>query len=175
MRQGKFREDLMYRLDVYNIQVPPLRARREDIPFLAQTFLKELAVETDKGVRSFTPAALEQLARHGWPGNIRELRNTVERALLSSRSESIDVSDLPPALHAGAGPGAEAVSTPVPAMSNGRDLDGWLADVERRAIQQALAECNGVQAHAARKLGISERSLWHRIKKLNIQINRVVN
>ena len=83
VRQGKFREDLLYRLDVYNIHVPALRARREDIPFLAQSFLKELAIETDKAVQGFTPAALEELERHLWPGNIRELRNTVERALLS--------------------------------------------------------------------------------------------
>ncbi|HKQ29840.1 MAG TPA: sigma-54 dependent transcriptional regulator [Burkholderiales bacterium] len=170
VRQGKFREDLLYRLDVYNIQVPSLRGRREDIPFLAQTFLKELAIEIDKSVRGFTPAALEELERHQWPGNIRELRNTVERALLSCRGELIDVGDLPPAL--------QAVAKAAPAMPESpgdRNLDDWLADVERRAILQTLAECNGVQAQAARKLGVSERSLWHRIKKLAIQINRVVN
>ncbi len=174
VRQGKFREDLFYRLDVYSIVVPPLRERREDIAFLAQTFLKELAIETDKPVRGFTSAALEALERHNWPGNIRELRNTVERSILSCRGGSIEVSDLPSMLHAGA-PAVPAPSMPMPEGTAGHDLDHWLADVERRAIQQALAECHGVQAHAARKLGISERSLWHRIKKLNIQINRVVN
>jgi DNA-binding NtrC family response regulator len=172
VRQGLFREDLLYRLDVYNIHVPPLRARVDDLPFLAQSFLKELALETDKAVRGFTPAALETFERHSWPGNIRELRNTVERALLSCRGDLIDAGDLPPALHAGAAPAAiSASATPT---VNGQNIDDWLADVERRAIQQTLAECGGVQAQAARKLGISERSLWHRIKKLNIQINRVV-
>jgi two-component system response regulator AtoC len=170
VRQGKFRDDLLYRLDVYNIHVPPLRTRREDIPFLAQGFLKELAIETDKAVHGFTPAALEELERHAWPGNIRELRNTVERALLSSRSDLIDVSDLPPALQVTSVPLAPAVDSP-----GDRNLDDWLADVERRAILQALGECNNIQAHAARKLGVTERSLWHRIKKLSIQINRVVN
>jgi two-component system, NtrC family, response regulator AtoC len=169
VRQGKFREDLLYRLDVYNILVPPLRARREDIPFLAQSFLKELAIETDKAVRGFTPAALEELERHGWPGNIRELRNTVERAILSCRGDLIDVCDLPPALQA-----AGAASAAVPENPGDQNLDDWLAEVERRAILQALAECNGVQAQAARKLGVSERSLWHRIKKLSIQISRVI-
>lgn len=169
-RLGRFREDLLYRLDVYNIHVPPLRERVDDIPFLAQSFLKELAVETDKAVHGFTPAALDEFGRHQWPGNIRELRNTVERALLSCRGELIDVGDLPPALHA-----APQVAVPVAAGTDGQNLDDWLADVEKRAILQALADSNGVQAHAARKLGVSERSLWHRIKKLNIQISRVSN
>lgn len=174
IRQGKFREDLFYRLDVYDIHVPPLRERREDIPFLAQNFLKELALETDKPVRGFSPAALEALARHAWPGNIRELRNTVERALLSARGELIDVPDLPSLLLAGAAVAAGSAAA-MPEGMTGTDLDGWLAEVERRTILQALADSNGVQAHAARKLGISERSLWHRIKKLNIQISRVIN
>ncbi len=149
IRQGKFREDLFYRLDVYNIHVPPLRERREDIPFLAQSFLKELAIEIDKPVRGFSPAALEALEHHAWPGNIRELRNTVERALLSCRGEQIDVSDMPSMLHAGAvGPAESATATPE--GITGHNLDDWLADVERRAILQALADCNGVLAHAAR-------------------------
>ncbi len=173
VQQGKFREDLFYRLDVYNIHVPPLRARRDDIPFLTQSFLKELSKETDKKVDGFSPAALEALERHPWPGNIRELRNTVERALLSCRGEMIDVSDLPSTLQstASAGDPIAAAGEQLGAHS----LDDWLADVERRAILRALADCHGVQAHAARQLGITERSLWHRIKKLGIQINRVVN
>jgi len=170
---GKFREDLYYRLDVYRIAVPPLRERPEDIPLLAQTFLQQLAAETGKDAKGFTPAALEALNRHAWPGNVRELRNTVERSLLTARGEWIDAADLPNAI-----PGAAAVQAGADAFAGGApdngDLDAWLADVERRAIQQALAQTNGVQAHAARKLGITERSLWHRIKKLGIQINRVV-
>jgi len=79
VREGKFREDLLYRLDVYSIVAPPLRTRREDIPLLAQTFLRELAAEMDKKVTAFTPAALEILDRYGWPGNIRELRNNCSR------------------------------------------------------------------------------------------------
>ncbi|MFP5350659.1 MAG: sigma-54-dependent transcriptional regulator [Gammaproteobacteria bacterium] len=168
--EGKFREDLFYRLDVYNIMVPPLRERREDIPLLVRAFLTELTAETNKAVAGITPAALEVLARYSWPGNIRELRNAVERAVLSCKGEHIDIGDLPPTLHHER---PESPESPIFATP-GSDLDGWLADVERRAIQAALARCKGVQAHAAKLLGVSERSLWHRIKKLGIQIQRVV-
>ncbi len=173
VREGKFREDLYYRLDVYHIVVPPLRERREDIPLLAQTFLQELAAETGKDVKGFTPAAAEVFSRYGWPGNVRELRNTVERSLLSVQGEWIDIADLPNAI-LGTAAQAGTEGAVLEALS-GRNLDDWLADVERQAITQALAACHGVQAHAAKKLGIAERSLWHRIKKLGIQINRIVS
>ena len=169
-REGKFREDLLYRLDVYSIVVPPLRRRREDIALLAQVFLRELAVETDKAVTAITPAALELLERYDWPGNVRELRNTVERGLLSCAGSQIDVGDLPQAVRSAVG---RAVASAGSLERIGeRNLDDWLADVERRAILAVLSECEGVQVRAARRLGISERSLWHRIKKLNIQIAR---
>jgi len=163
VREGRFREDLLYRLDVYSIVVPPLRERREDISLLTRIFLQELVTETDKKVTSFTPPALAVLERYAWPGNIRELRNTVERSLLSCRGQ----------IAANAGlVGSEGISFD---KINEKNLDHWLEEVERRAILDALAQCKGVQAHAAKRLGVSERSLWHRIKKLNIQINRVVN
>ncbi|MDH3514620.1 MAG: sigma-54 dependent transcriptional regulator [Gammaproteobacteria bacterium] len=173
VQEGKFREDLLYRLDVYSIVAPPLRRRREDIPLLAQTFLQELAAETDKKVTAFTPAALEALARYTWPGNIRELRNTVERSILTCQGKTIDMEDLPGTIafrdssSAGEGLTLEKMGK--------KDLDRWLEEVERGVILEALALTKGVQAHAAKKLGISERSLWHRIKKLGIQINRVIN
>jgi DNA-binding NtrC family response regulator len=173
VRQGRFREDLFYRLDVYSIVVPPLRRRTEDIPFLAQTFLQELSAETSKAVTGLTPAAIELLERYEWPGNIRELRNVIERALLACRGELIDVGDLPPAIVSGS---AHVADHPRGFLANeGWNLDDWLADAERRAILEALERSGGVQAQAARRLGISERSLWHRVKKLGIRINRVVN
>jgi DNA-binding NtrC family response regulator len=172
VREGKFREDLFYRLDVYNIVVPPLRERREDIPLLAQTFLRQLAAETDREITDFTPTALDVLTRYAWPGNIRELRNAVERSVLSCRGKLIDTPDLPDTIRAGAGAAERALTLDQLGTQN---FDDWLAEVERNAIQQALAQCHGVQAQAARRLGITERSLWHRIKKLGIQINRVVN
>ena len=173
VREGRFREDLLYRLDVYSIVVPPLRDRRADISLLAQIFLRELAAETDKKVTAFTPPALAILERYGWPGNIRELRNTVERSLLSCSGHAIDVGDLPAAITAVAAPDAGG-KVPLERLGE-KNLDHWLEEVERSAILEALSQCKGVQAHAARRLGISERSLWHRIKKLNIQINRVIN
>ena len=169
-REGRFREDLLYRLDVYSIVVPPLRRRREDIPLLAQTFLLELAAEMDKKIMAFAPAALERLKRYDWPGNIRELRNTVERSLLSCRGETIDAGDLPETIAAQSGAGERLTL----GNMGEKNLDHWLEEVERGVILEALAQTGGVQAHAAKKLGISERSLWHRIKKLNIQINRVI-
>ena len=173
VQDGKFREDLYYRLDVYRIVMPPLRARREDVPLLAQAFLHELTAEINKRVSGVSPAALEALTRYGWPGNIRELRNAIERALLICQGEQIELQDLPSTLtqyNPSTGRAGEWG-----AAGQEQALDDWLADVERRAIQQALAQCNGVQAHAAKLLGVSERSLWHRIKKLGIQIQRVVN
>ncbi len=172
VRDGRFREDLLYRLDVYSIIVPPLRNRREDIPLLAQTFLHELAAETDKKITAFTPAALEMLGRYDWPGNIRELRNTVERSLLTCQGKTIDIEDLPGTISASSGAAAGEKFTLD--KKGKKNLDHWLEEVERGAILETLAQTKGVQAHAAKKLGISERSLWHRIKKLNIQINRVM-
>jgi DNA-binding NtrC family response regulator len=173
VKQGKFREDLFYRLDVYNILAPPLRNRKADIPVLAEAFLRELAAETDKPVRDFSKEALQVLAGYNWPGNIRELRNAIERSVLSCKGEIIDVPDLPHTILAGAGHTPKQASLSESLGDN--NLDDWLAEVERRAILAALADSNGVQAQAARRLGINERSLWHRIKKLNIQISRVVN
>jgi two-component system response regulator AtoC len=170
VREGVFREDLYYRLDVYTIHVPPLRERKADVPELARTFLAELRSEMDKPVEGFTDEALAALGRYGWPGNVRELRNAVERALLSCRGRHITASDLPERVRgqaAPAGPGEDAGPGP-------EGLDTWLEERERRGIIAALETCNGVQAQAARQLGISERSLWHRIKKLDIKVERAV-
>jgi two-component system response regulator AtoC len=170
VRENRFREDLFYRLDVYSIVVPPLRERREDVPLLAQAFLRELAAETDKPVSGISDDALAVLRNYNWPGNIRELHNAIERSLLSCRGDTIEACDLPYAILRGT-----ARPDNVDALLDGMgsaDLDTWLESVERRAILQALEQSGGVQAQAARRLGISERSLWHRLKKLKIQVNR---
>ena len=170
VREGKFREDLFYRLDVYSIVVPPLRERRADVPLLAQVFLKELAADTDKPVHAISPEAMEVLKTYNWPGNIRELHNAIERSLLSCKGDTIDARDLPHTILRGAGatPAADSLLDNM----GSSDLDAWMESVERRAILQALESSSGVQAQAARRLGISERSLWHRIKKLKIQVNK---
>ncbi|MHB1585496.1 MAG: sigma-54-dependent transcriptional regulator [Acidiferrobacteraceae bacterium] len=169
VRDGQFREDLFYRLDVYNIHVPALRDRLADVPMLAELFLEELSLEMDRPKCHFTAEAHKALLGYSWPGNIRELRNAVERALLSARTEEIDAADLPQAVMMSA-------NHPLQTRPNheiaDHGLDVWLEEVERRAILEALDQCSGVQAQAARWLGISERSLWHRIKKLKIQVTK---
>jgi two-component system response regulator AtoC len=171
-REGRFREDLLYRLDVYNIHIPPLRERRADVPLLAQAFLGELRAEMDKPVTRFSAAALAVLSRADWPGNVRELRNAVERSLLSCRGETIGVEDLPDRITGG---GRRVRHHSAGLTELGADgLDGWLQEKERELIIEALSACGGVQVQAARALGISERSLWHRLKKLGIQVERSV-
>jgi len=163
--KGAFREDLLYRLDVYHIQVPSLRERTDDIPMLAERFRQELVAEMGKAVKSVGDEALQVMQHYGWPGNVRELRNVLERAVLTCRGDVITVTDLPQAL---------LQRSTDKQMINGAfgDLDGWLAEQERQAIIAALQECGGVQVKAAGLLGINERSLWHRVKKLGIQVER---
>lgn len=170
--EGKFREDLYYRLDVYSITVPSLRERRADIRVLAYHFLNEIGRDIDKPVTDFSPAAFDIMERYDWPGNIRELRNAVERSLLSCRGTCIEVKDLPGALLKSSEfpPVSERRAATV--LPPGVELETWLEDLERAAILNALAQCDGVQTNAAKSLGITERSLWHRIKKLNIQISK---
>ena len=127
----------------------------------------------DKQVNGFTDAALQALADYHWPGNVRELRNAIERSLLTCGDQLIGVNDLPEKVHTG----HTQIATPSGELVNlgEASLDDWLTEAERNIIMQALEECDGIQVNAARLLGISERSLWHRVKKLNIQVSRKVN
>ncbi|WP_293861203.1 sigma-54 dependent transcriptional regulator [uncultured Alsobacter sp.] len=167
--QGEFRGDLYYRLNVFPIALPPLRDRREDIPRFLDRFLAEFGVALGKRGARFTPDAVRALSAYGWPGNIRELQNCVERSVLSARGPVIDVADLPPYL-----------SHPAPRDGGGEDadfpidLDQDLERYERGRIVAALNRTQGVQVRAAALLGISERSLWHRVKKLGISVTRTV-
>jgi len=172
VKANKFREDLFYRLDVYNIHVPPLRERKEDIPLLAETFMAQFRVEMGKQVEGFTDNALKALTDYHWPGNVRELRNAVERSLLTCHNNLIRRADLPDKVFAHTA--VKNTSTDRLDEIERSGLDDWLADNERKVIMQALKECDGVQVNAARLLGITERSLWHRIKKLEIQVSKKV-
>ncbi|MBF0419601.1 MAG: sigma-54-dependent Fis family transcriptional regulator [Magnetococcales bacterium] len=167
--QGVFREDLLYRLDVYTINVPSLRERKEDISLLAQFFLKQLRTDMDKAVTGFTPATLEALNHYSWLGNVRELRNAVERSLLSASGTMITREDLPDRIRVAGG--ANPAESGLAAMA-GHNLDEWLMQCERQVITEALERSQGIQAQAARLLGISERSMWHRLKKLGLQVTR---
>ncbi len=172
VREGAFREDLLYRLNVYKIHVPPLRERADDIPLLAENFLQTFRAEMDKPVERFSDAAMAALCAYDWPGNVRELRNAVERSLLSCRGSVIEHDDLPDKVSRGGADGDGGASELTEAAENG--LDRWLESAERRLIVAALKETGGVQVQAARLLGISERSLWHRVKKLEIRVDRAV-
>ncbi|MEJ2106120.1 MAG: sigma-54 dependent transcriptional regulator [Acidiferrobacteraceae bacterium] len=172
VQQGTFREDLLYRLDVYKIHVPPLRERTSDIPLLARAFLAAFRAEMDKPVQDFSDEAMQALVEYDWPGNVRELRNAVERSLLSCRGDRIELRDLPDKVST-RGRDGEEDGDGFPEFGAG-GLTTWLEDAERRHIVAALEKTNGVQVQAARLLGISERSLWHRLKKLNIRVSRAV-
>ena len=164
VRNGGFRNDLYYRLNVFPIELPSLRQRREDVALLVQYFLQELAKTSDKPVPEFTPAALKLMESYSWPGNIRELQNCVERAVIVSKNGRVDVGDLSQDLQLPAHARTRDVAS-IPA-----DLDAELERIERRFVLEALERTNGVQVQAAEMLGISERSLWHRVKKLGISI-----
>jgi transcriptional regulator with PAS, ATPase and Fis domain len=159
VREGLFREDLLYRLDVYKINVPPLRDRREDIPLLADTFLQTFRAEMDKPVEGFSDEALAALSAYDWPGNVREMRNAVERSLLSCRGTRVERYDLPDKVHSE--DSSERRDGGVLDQVIEQGLDNWLGNVEREMIVNALKRTSGVQVQAARLLGISERSLWH--------------
>ncbi len=163
---NEFREDLFFRLNVFPIQLPPLRERPEDIPFLVEAFLSH----SDKEA-SVSPQAMHILCAHPWHGNVRELRNVVESALLYSQ-KIVEPEHLPPALS-----GSMAIPTPVGVFISGEeeslDLDYRLQELEKGILVEALKRSDGVQAQAARLLGIKERSLWHRVKKYGIDVSQI--
>ena len=172
VKEGLFREDLLYRLDVYKIYVPPLRERNDDITLLTQNFLETFRTEMDKPVERFSDDAMKALCKYDWPGNVRELRNAVERSLLSCNGLVIERHDLPNKVNQGNREGQLVNDDLTQVIHEG--LDNWLMEVERNVIIAALKESNGVQVQAAKLLGIAERSLWHRIKKLAIKVDRSV-
>lgn len=149
--EGRFREDLYYRLNVIRISVPPLRERHEDIPLLAQHFLVRFASKNHKEVRGFTAEAMDALCGYGWPGNVRELENAIERAVVLCRGEEIGVHDLPPALRS-----ARSVSRLT------FEVGTPLKTVERRMIQETLRATGGDKTLAANLLGITARTIYRR-------------
>jgi two-component system NtrC family response regulator len=166
LQRKEFREDLYYRLNVFAILLPPLRERAGDIPLLAEAVLREVRETTGKTVKGVSAEALERLMAYSWPGNVRELRNVIERATLLAEGELIQAEDLPIHLQASAEPRPEG-------RGEAKTLDDRLAEMERALILEALRESRGVQAQAARKLWINERSLWYRIKKFSIDPDSV--
>jgi two-component system response regulator PilR (NtrC family) len=159
---GKFRQDLYYRLNVIRLRVPPLRDRREDIASLIEYFIQRFSAEIGKVVTGLTPDALRVLDQYAFPGNVRELENVIERAVVLSRSRLIGLGDLPPELSGLAGAPATNLDEVPP---DGCDLEAILSEVERRLLVSALDRTGGVRKHAADLLGITFRSIRYRLKK----------
>src|SRR5713101_6933379 len=167
--EGRFREDLYYRLSVIPIQLPPLRERREDIPLLARHFLETFRKSMAKPINGISPEAMRQLEAYDWPGNVRELENTMERAVALESGSEISLPVLPDRIAGYSGVGAAAISggrLNIPA--EGLDFEKEMADAERRYLQSALEKCDGVRTRAAELLKITYRSFRHYAKKHNI-------
>jgi two-component system response regulator HydG len=154
VREGRFREDLYYRLKVVTIDLPPLRERLEDLPILVQAFLDEFSRQQGKKSLEITPAAMELLYNYDWPGNVRELRNCVESMVVLDKDGRIDAEDVP-----------RYVKQPEEAESSSGVGGVNLEEKEKESIRKALALCEGNREKAAKMLGIGERTLYRKIKR----------
>jgi two-component system, NtrC family, response regulator PilR len=169
--RGQFREDLFYRLNVIVVNLPPLRERREDIPLLADHFLRRFAEENGRGVPEIKPEAMAALARHAWPGNVRELENLLERAVVLGNGSVIDLGLLPEEIHRGEAPPSDI---PAPEIHSCEfSYAQTIASFERELIEQTLLRAQGVQRRAARLLGIKPTTLNEKIKRLGIRPPRI--
>ena len=165
---GRFREDLYYRLNVLPIAVPPLRDRLEDIPLLSEHFLAQFAAQMDKRVRTISAPAMQLLQDHQWRGNVRELQNAIERAVALEQTEAILPETLPDDVRAGRSAiGPAAVE--LPALAEGFDLDAQGDAFYRHYLSLALERAGGVQVKAAELLGMSFRSFRYYVKKYNLR------
>ncbi|MEE9558908.1 MAG: sigma-54 dependent transcriptional regulator [Candidatus Brocadiales bacterium] len=161
VEEKQFREDLYFRLNVVPVYLPPLRERKEDIPSLVEHFLKEVSQRVKKQINDVSTDAMDALMEYPWPGNVRELENCIERACVVTNGELI-TKDCLPLYMSVAGEKRESIAK--------GSIDEVLAATEKKLILDALKQSGGVQAKASRLLSITERSLWHRIKKYNLKI-----
>jgi two-component system NtrC family response regulator len=163
MKNGEFREDLYYRLNVVSVWIPPLRKRKSDIPVLVDSFIQKYASENEKEVKGITKEALDQLMKYEFNGNVRELENMIERAVVFSRNEFVTQSDLPTPIEV----------VPEGSLTDPQNLDDSyeekLQTFERQMIKEALEQTDGNQSAAARKLGMSERHIRSRMERLGMK------
>jgi len=158
IKEGKLREDLFYRISAISVNLPPLRDRRDDIMPLANAFLKRFAGQANRAIRGFTPAAIDRLTAFDWPGNIRQLQNEIQRAVLLSEGDMIDATDF-------------SVTRARPDNVDSQDTNFTLLEgVERNAIVQMLKETNGNKLEAAKRLGIGRQTLYNKIKAYGIEV-----
>jgi two-component system response regulator PilR (NtrC family) len=167
VQSGRFRQDLYYRLNVIRIELPPLRARTEDIALLTERFVQRFAREMGKDVRGLTPDALRALERYNFPGNVRELENLIERAVALAGSRAIGLGDMPKEV---SGMASEAGPRLVSLPEEGCNLDEVMGEIERRLMLEALERTGGVRKAAAQLLGITYRSLRYRLEKHNLDV-----
>jgi len=162
LAENRLRADLYYRLNTFQIEIPPLRERKEDIPPLVATFLKRFATELNKPEPEIAPEAFQKLLDYAWPGNVRELQNAIEYAVVLARKDTISVKELP----------AE-VQLPAALQKTERNTNGGvqnLDDLERNAIIEALAQCHGNKKKAAQVLGIQRPTLYNKMKRYAIEL-----
>ena len=158
VRKGTLREDLYYRLNVVGIQLPPLRDRKDDLPLLIDSFVREFSAQNRRSVAGVAPAARRVLEDYGWPGNVRELRNVIERATIMAAGRLIDLGDLPP------------LGRALPAASGGERLEPGMTvdDVERRLILLTLEHTGNNKTRAAELLGISLKTLHNKLNRFRL-------
>ena len=155
---GEFREDLYYRLNVVSIELPPLRERREDIPLLAQHFLKKFVIENQKEITGFSPEATDFLLKYEWPGNIRELENTIERAVILAQNPSIKMADM---------------SQENMPLARSAPVRGDLKEMEKNYILETLTQSQGNYRKTARLLGISRMTLYNKVRTYGINVKKI--
>ncbi|MCL4500742.1 MAG: sigma-54 dependent transcriptional regulator [Deltaproteobacteria bacterium] len=160
VQSGRFREDLYYRLNVVSLTIPPLRERREDIPLLAEYFLKVYAEKNRRTIKGLEPAVLDAFQRYQWPGNVRELENAVERAVIMCPREYLRLQDLPLTLHSLETEGATGEMAIKAGLS--------MREMEKQLILKTLEETQGNKSKAARQLGISRRTLLNKLAEYDI-------
>jgi transcriptional regulator with PAS, ATPase and Fis domain len=161
IRDGRLREDLYYRLNVFSIHLPALRERQDDIPLLAQNFIEEFNRKHQTAIEGITEEASELLKAYPWPGNVRELRNIIERAVVLSKSAWIDEAALPPYLRGQGSPDKKLV------LEVGHTT---MADAERELIIRTLKSAGNNKAEAARQLGVDVKTIYNKLKAYSIEL-----
>lgn len=167
VQEGKFREDLYYRLNVFTLHLPPLRERKEDIPLLVDYFLQNLPKRVE-----ISSVALQMIMAYNWPGNIRELKNVIESAAVIAENGFIEPAQLPSQITAAFSIDSDSKEVSLPVNL---PLDERINEIEKSMIIEALRKTGGVQVRATELLGINQRSLWHRIKKHKIDVKSIKN
>jgi len=166
--EGKFRQDLYYRLNVFSITLPPLRDRPADIASLCEHFIQKFAQTSGKLVRGVEPAALATLAAYPWPGNVREMENVIERAMILTKGPMLSAADLDFGRRPAPAP-TPAPAAPADGGDGGRSLYKRLSEQERSEIVAAVERSQGNIAHAARALGINRSTLYYRMRKHGLE------